>query len=313
MTETISIAIFSAREAPEVLLGTVRAALEAGSGFSARCDVIVNGPSAELAEALNAHIDVSMVPRGSVLRVLHIPVADKAFCWNEYVHNLWTPSPLAFFIDGYARARPRALAALRAGMGDDPGILGGTGIPTEGRSAAALREQMLRSGGIHGNLFALRGSVMEQFRATGFRLPLGIYRTDSTIGSVVKLKLDPSLRDWDERRIHVTPEASWSLAPSSRWPTGKFRGQFRRMLRQAQGAIENRAVRQHLVVECRKPEDLPETNYELVTGWVERLPGEARALFRRQPLALLAYRRLKPWIGPRACAAVIGQFSPDAG
>ncbi len=312
MNGTISIAILSARESPEVLIGTVTAALAAGKGLAVRCDVIVNGPSDAAARAL-CPLFAEALPAGAAMRVIHVPVADKAFAWNTYVHQLWAPCDMAFFIDGYARVLPDALAAIIAGIGDDPGILGGTGVPSQGRSAAALRAQMLRSGGIHGNLYALRGAVMEHFRASDFRLPLGIYRTDPTIASVAKLKLDPASGDWDERRIHVAAGATWTLAPASGSPVGVLSGQVRRMLRQAQGALENRAVRHHLVVERRRPEDLPRTAYELVTGWVGRQPGEAAALFRRQPLALLAYRRLKPWSGGDGRPVVIGRFPPATG
>ena len=158
-----------------------------------------------------------------------------------------------------------------------------------------LREQMLRQGGIHGNLYALRGWVMEHFRATGFRLPVGIYRTDSTVGSAVKFRMDPALHDWNERRIFVDAGATWTVAGATGSPLDALTGQFRRMLRQAQGMLENRAVRQHLAIEHRKPETLPATARAMVSDWVERHGDEARALFRRHPLAYLAYRRFPSW------------------
>jgi hypothetical protein len=309
----ISIAIFSARETPDTLFGTVRAALEASRGVPACCDVIVNGPSADLADALCGRLAGHTLPHGTAVRVFHIPVADKAFSWNEYVHRLWPSSALAFFVDGYAQVLPGALKSLQAAMGDDPHILGGTGVPTHGRSAMRLREEMLRSGGIHGNLFALRGAVMEHFRATGFRLPAGIYRNDATIGSLIKFNLDPSRHEWDEGRLVVDPDATWIVAPSSQSLADRVRGHYRRMLRQAQGRLENRAVRQHLAIDRCLPEDLPETNYELVRGWVERHADEARALFRQHPLARLAYSRMQPWRGGPAEPVLVGRFAACGG
>lgn len=307
----ISVAVFSARETPEVLHGTVLAAVEASRGFAACCDVIVNGPSAALAHGLRDRLaQGGALLQGVTLRIFHLPVADKAHAWNTYVHALWPRSALAFFIDGYARVMPDALASIRHGMGDDPDILGGTGVPTHGRSAMRLREQMLRSGGIHGNLYALRGWVMAHFRATGFRLPLGLYRTDPTIGSAVKFRLDPARHEWNERRLFVDAGATWSVAAAAPSPIGAIAGQFRRMLRQAQGMLENRAVRQHLAVERRKPEALPRTAHTLVMDWVEQHPGEARALFRRHPLAWLAYRRFPsgPVMPADPHPVMIGQF-----
>ena len=74
--------------------------------------------------------------------------------------------------------------------------------------------------------------------------------------------------------------------------------------------LENRAVRQHLAVERRKPEALPRTAHTLVMDWVEQHPGEARALFRRHPLAWLAYRRFPsgPVMPADPHPVMIGQF-----
>ncbi|MEN3976094.1 hypothetical protein [Emcibacter sp. SYSU 3D8] len=311
----ISVAVLSARETPEVLHGTVRAAIEASRGMATCCDVVVNGPSAVTAHLLRDRLEQDgALPPGMMVRIFHLPVADKAHAWNEYVHSLWPGSALAFFIDGYARVLPDALASIRRSLGDDPDILGGTGVPTHSRSALRLRDQMLRSGGIHGNLYALRGWVMAHFRDTGFRLPVGIYRTDSTVGSVVKFRLDPARHEWNERRMHVDPGATWTVAVAAGSPFGVARGQFGRMLRQAQGMLENRAVRQHLAVDRRKPEALPETARELVLNWVDRHGGEARTLFRHHPLAYLAYRRFPLWPVPRhgSDPVAIGQW-PDNG
>lgn len=313
----ISVAIFSARETAEVLHGTVLAAVEASRGLATCCDVIVNGPSAGHARDLSSNLErAGVLPPGVVLRIFHVAVADKAYAWNAYVHTLWPGSTLAFFIDGYARVMPDALASIRRGVGDDLDILGGTGVPTQGRSATRLRGQMLRGGGIHGNLHALRGWVIEHFRATAFRLPLGIYRTDSTVGSAIKFRLDPARYQWDERRMFVDANATWTVASPAQSPLGIVRGQFRRRFRQAQGMLENRAIRQHLAVEQRKPEALPGTAHALVMAWVERHADEARALFRRHPLAYLAYRRFPPWpTGPGTAPhpVLVASFPPSLG
>lgn len=312
----ISVAVFSARETPEILHGTVLAAVEASRGFATCCDVIVNGPSGALARGLSERLGQDeALPPGVVLRIFHVPVADKAHAWNAYVHELWPGAALAFFIDGYARVMPDALSSIRRGIGDDAEILGGTGVPTQGRSASRLRAQMLRHGGIHGNLYALRGWVMEHFRATGFRLPFGLYRTDSTVGSAVKFRLDPARHEWNERRLFVDAGATWTVAEAVRSPLHLLRGQFRRRLRQAQGMLENRAVRQHLAVEHRKPEALPKTAHALVLDWVERHGDEARTLFRRHPLAWLAYRRfpLAPAIPNDPHPVMLGRFPSDHG
>jgi hypothetical protein len=294
-----SLVIFSARESPAVLLGTVRAALAASEGLSLCCDVVVNGTDPFLAEALVEHLGQHPdVPDGVTLRIHHILVPDKAWAWNAYVHQLWPACGLAYFVDGYAQVERGALASLELGLGDDPAVLGATGVPSVGRSAVALREAMLREGGIHGNLYCLRGEVLSRFRSTGFRLPLGLYRTDAAIAGVVNFNLDPASYSWDSRRIFVDPDATWRFEPLRVVRMADLRAHWSRMVRQAQGALENLAIKQHLQFDKRLPQDLPATAYDLVTEWMDRFPEQARRLCCDRPLARLARRRMRPWEGP---------------
>lgn len=308
---SISIAIFSARETPETLVSTVAAALAASAGMATRCDVIVNGPDGGLARALVRDLQDRRLDEGTTVRVFHIPVADKAYCWNHYVHDLWPGAAFAFFIDGYAQVTPDALASLCRRMSGDPEILGGTGVPTQGRSAGKMRDAMLRDGGIHGNLYAIKGAAMGLMRDLGFRLPLGIYRTDPTVASVINFNLDPARNSWNSRRITVDPGATWTFSTLSVWRPRDIRTYLKRTLRQAQGVLENRAVRQHLAIDKHTPRSLPSSNHELVTGWAAAHAGEARRIFMRQPLVYYAFRKLRPWPGDPASApagTLVAQF-----
>jgi hypothetical protein len=286
-----SVAISASREAPATLARCIRAAAEACGFRSAIIDVLVNG-NREL--AIQAGMSVPPALAGHVkVRIWSIHAGDKAHAWNEYVHRLWPQGHTAFFIDGYAEVKPGALAALAQRLDDTPDALGATGVPTSGRSAAKLREQMLKSGGMHGNLHAIRSEAMAALRERGVKLPLGLYRTDSLIGAMLMFQLDPAAHKWEPRRVAVEPEAVWDVQGMSELTLKNIVAQGKRMLRQAQGDLENRAVREHMAIKRLPPQQLPATTNSLVNGWLASQPQEARALFLKRPSCYYAARKLR--------------------
>jgi hypothetical protein len=66
-----------------------------------------------------------------------------------------------------------------------------------------------------------------------------------------------------------------------------------RVLRQAQGVLENAALRDHFSIRKCRPEALPRTSRDLVQSWISANPADARKIFRSNWLALLAWRRLR--------------------
>lgn len=289
-----AIAIFTARESVDTVLATVRSAAEAAAGHEAPIDVLVNGNQV-LAERLHAALTRGDLAahHGGPVRIWHIPLADKAHAWNVYVHHVAPRSDTAFFVDGYARVHPEALERIHDRLHADPRAIAATGVPSTGRSAAKLARRMTNEGGIHGNLFAIEGATLSHLRESGFRLPLGLYRTDGTIGAVLNFNLDPSAHSWDPARTAVVATAGWSVPPQHWWRLADLLTQWRRMFRQAQGVLENAAVREHLAVKQKSPRDMPRTNAELVLGWLRDNPAKARGVLLRHPLSRLAVRRLR--------------------
>jgi len=304
-TQEWAVAVFSSRERSDVLEATVRAALRACAGHATIIDVLVNG-NAELARDVRARLDRDAEPRNAKLRVWFIALADKAHAFNEYIHCLWPGGAIAYLIDGYARPAPSAFDAIARALAADAFPLAATGVPTAGRSARALRASMVGEGGIHGNLYALRGSVIDAMRSEGCRLPLGLYRTDPLVGAWLAFGLDPAQHEWDLRRIKVVAEANWQFDPLSMWRAADLATQARRWLRQRQGEVENRAIQDFLAVRRLHPRALPTTIGELVMSWVGADRARARRFFLRHPLSYLrldAVRRSRDWspagIAPR--------------
>jgi len=286
-----AVAIFSSREEPALLERTLRAAITACRGHTAVLDLLVNGGNAPLAEAMAARGD-GLAGEGVLLRIWHLPAPDKAATWNRYIHGIWPGGSVSFHIDGYAQVAADALQAMQRALAAEPEAWIASAVPSKGRSARAMREALIRERGIHGNLFALRGAVVESLRVTDFRLPIGIYRTDPTLAAAIKFHLDPASNDWTPEAIVPVPDATWSYEALSWWKPGDLKAHFRRMVRQAQGEYESAAVRDHLAVRKQPAGTLPRDSKELVLDWVARHPEDAAALARRNRLCRTALRRL---------------------
>lgn len=285
-----SAAVFSSRESTDVLMTTVRALRECG-GPSLRVDVLVNGQRG-LAEDFLAAARRESLNLGDV-KVWFTPYADKAHAWNEYVHRIWDGRSWAFNVDGYVTVLPGGLHRLRDGLLRDRRLLASTGTPTAGRSSASLREAMQRDGGLHGNLFLMTAEALGSFRSQGIRLPTGLYRTDSTIGAVMAFGMDPRVHEWASKQyLLVDPDVTWHTPPKVWWHASELRALLRRSRRQAQGVLENRAVRYHLAVKRRSAAEWPSNVWALIDAWREGDRRDFLHTIARRPLAWHAWQQL---------------------
>ncbi len=289
-----SVAIFAAREDVETLSATISAVRVAVAGTEkVTVDVVVNG-NIGLAEKATALLNPDLTAESGLhVRIWHIPLGDKAHAWNEYLYRIWPGSDLAFFVDGYARVFPDALRLISAAMNAVPRAMAGTGVPSMGFSARAMRRRMRSESCIYGNLYAVRGQVMQILKARGFHLLLGMYRTDALLNASICFGLDPAKFDWDCSRIVVEWRASWALRPLRFWRPVDIRAYFKRMLRQAEGLLITEAIKQHLAVERKPPESLPGTAAELVNTWLAAFPGRAHRLMLMHPLCWIAVDRIR--------------------
>jgi hypothetical protein len=304
IVESRSIAVIASREDATTLENCIASVFQACKGRAAVIDVLVNGNPALVQQLALAQRNC---PDHCTFRLWNIEQGDKAHAWNEYVHRIWPGQGNAIFVDGYVEVELDAFDALDQALLASPEARGATGVPTSGRSAASVRAQMLREGGFHGNLNAIRAEVMGAIRASGIRLPLGLYRTDSLTGALLTFGLDPATHAWDRQRIAVVPNALWKVRSLGRITCRNIFAQFKRILRQAQGELENRALREHLAVKRLAPNLLPATTQALVNGWLAAQPAQARQLLRKHPLCAYAAWRLRE---PRDWSAA--QISPQA-
>lgn len=287
-----AIVIFAARESPDLLLLTLKAAL-AASRNTAHVDILVNG-NPELATAIAGLSGTSLRPdMAPLVRVWSLAQGDKANTWNSYLHHIWQGESISFFIDGYVRLNPDAIELLGNAVEAQPTVLGGTGVPSMGRTAAAMRAHMAEHGGFHGNLCCIKGEVIRQIRQRNIRLPFGLYRVDSLMGALLSFGLDPCNNSWDRHRILVHPEASWQTDTRHWWRPSDVKAQVKRILRQARGVLENEAVKQLFVAQKIQPEQLPTTARALVLQWVEHCPEQVHAILSKSILARKALKEIQ--------------------
>lgn len=288
--QKICAVIIASREAQIVLEATLRKTL-AAVHKPAVIDVLVNGNQALAHQFGTFMAPLAHAAPGVELRLWSILLGDKAHALNTYVHDIWPGKGVAYFVDGYVRPNEDAFNLLEQTLAQNLEAWCASGVPSVGYSARALRQEQIKEHGIHGNLFCLSYETMQRLRSSGFRLPLGIYRTDPTIGAVIKYSLDPRSNSWNPNRIAVEERASWETDVKKWWSRSDLQAQIKRRFRQAQGDLENHAVKHHLSKMKRLPEQMPDTALELIQTWIREEPQQSNKLFGN-PLRRYAYGQL---------------------
>lgn len=295
-----ALVIFASRETVTTLRQTIDAAL-VSAGDLASIEVLVNG-NPQLASDVAHHRQQTVSPiepsagsacAGPRIRIWSIPLGDKANAWNQYIHQIWSGEDLAFFVDGYVRLNADAVQLLGDGVTADDRALGGCGVPTVGRSAQALRNNLILNTGFHGNFCCIKGRVLAQMRDAGISLPIGLYRTDSLMGALLCYSLNPATHVWEDDRILVHPQASWQIDLARWWYPMDVIKFFKRVIRQTRGKLENAALANHLSIRRLPPQNLDATARELVLQWANRCPEELGALQKWHLGVRLAVRAYK--------------------
>lgn len=285
-----SLVVFASRESADALDATLRSAIAAATPGMV-IDVLVNG-NPELSRRAAQELAPRLPPLapGSRLRIWSIAFGDKSNAWSRYLHDVWAGEPLAFFIDGYVRLVPGALQRLGDAVLADEQVLGGSGVRDDGRPQDG---PAVRPGGFNGNLCCMKARAVQEFRRQGISLPAGLYRGDAVIGALLLYDMDPVHTNWADRRIVVHRQALYTTDDKRWWRWRDLVAAGKRVLRQAKGELENRAVRGHMTLRKRPPHLLAPTARELVLRWAAEFPGEFRATLRRSPLSYWAYRQLR--------------------
>ncbi len=182
--------------------------------------------------------------QGLRARIYTIAHGDKSNAINHSLDGLREPAAMHVFVDGYVTIGPDALTGLAGALAADPHALAATGIASNGRTMAAETTAALRDGGrLNGNLYALRPDFVDRMVGAGLGLPVGLYRGDGLLGSMVCHDLNPLGQEWDARRVRSVAAATFALRRLSPRRPADIARQFRRKIRQMRGQLENAAIR----------------------------------------------------------------------
>ncbi|MBP0496110.1 glycosyltransferase [Pararoseomonas indoligenes] len=290
-----SAAVFGRNEAP-FIPGCIRALARAGAGRDLHVTVLLNGTTDGSAAAASAALREAGL-RG---RVFAISQADKANAFNQFVHALRPRAETGFFVDAYAEVAPDALYRLAAGLRAHPAAQAAAAVPSTGRSADALRRRMRVEPGLHGSLFALRGGFLDRIAAAGVRLPIGLYRGDGLVGSLVMHDLDAAHGGWRNERLLVEEGATWWAPRLSPLRWRDLRRQWHRLVQQGRGRLQWAALKDSLYAADGRGgfPAMPHNADRLVLEWIACAPAVREPRPWRDPFAAMALRRMRraaPW------------------
>lgn len=224
-------------------------------------------------------------------RVYEIPYADKANAINQFIHRVRPEAETYFFLDGYVSMAEPALGEMAATLAAAPQAHAVASLPTQGRSAAAMRQAIITRKAIAGGLFGLTGAFVRDLAASGLRLPVGYYRGDGLLGSFAVHDLDCLARPWNLERVVVAERAEWATPPRSLWRWRDLQRHLHRKVRQGRGRLEDAAVTDLIYREGFRA--LPPDADRLILDWIAGDPAARTPGWRRDPFAALALRRIR--------------------
>ena len=291
-------AAICARNEAQGIVGCLHALALAGAGAGAgaakrlHVTVLLNGCTDNTGPLAQRALRETGLPG----RIYTIAQGDKANAFNQFVHRLRPAASTYFFIDGYAAVAPDALERLDTALAGRAEAAAAAAVPSSGRSATSLRQKMVAEPGLHGSLFALRGSFVERITALGLRLPVGLYRGDGLVGSMVLHDLDAAGGGWKPSRLVVEPAATWHAPVLQPWRLRDLRRHFNRLVQQGRGRLQGQALR--AVLYPGGFQALPEYADEHTLRWIDAAPASRRPWPWHDPFAALALARMR-----RTCPA----------
>jgi glycosyltransferase involved in cell wall biosynthesis len=193
----------------------------------------------------------------------------KARSWNRFVFD--TPGIVAdkfIFVDGDAEIAAGSIEALVQALARNPAANAASGLPMNGRNADAYRAEVIRSHGMFGDLYALRGSFVERMRAKRIRLPEDLVGDDGLLCAMAKTGLGNE-DDWQDERVVPCPEAGFFCEPASLLSPATLATQYRRMLNYSTRHFQNRMISS--IMRGKGPAGLPGELASLYPDWIAQL------------------------------------------
>ena len=221
--------------------------------------VLINGSADRTAEIVDNY-----ARQHPWVRPMHIQFGDKSNAWNLFVHEYAPVSEILYFMDGDVRTDEQSLAALKVALELDPAASAAAAVPGSGRNRANLIADMKSEGGLAGNLYALRGTLVDRIKKADIRLPIGFIGEDGLVGALVAWDLDSLGNEWSKERIAICENARFYFDSLSIASLKDWRLYYRRRANYSLRHIQNRLLREILISSGVRA--MPECVEELYSG-----------------------------------------------
>ena len=276
------IAVFGQNEAARIG-ACLTSIARASTSLRVLVTLILNGCTDNSAELALKAAEASALP----LEIYTIQHADKSNAINRFFYDLRKPARYYCCVDGYATISSGTLIAFANALEKNPQANAASGIALTGRSEPLSTPQTVNVGGVlKGQLYSPTGQFLDRMVRSGVRLPIGLYRGDGLLGSMAAHDLDAIGKPWDNSRVIGVKDATFEIKPLSPFSSRDLKRQFRRMIRQARGRLENAAIKQ--TIYRSDYASLPEYADAMIADFLKNNPvgtkGIAEGLFTSMAL-----------------------------
>lgn len=280
-----AIAVFCRNEADMIGGCLQHLARETNKSDNISIYLIINGSTDETRKIAEAHKSQFR----NYFDIVEINFSDKTNSINQYIYTNGLEADVFFFIDGYARISENSLSNMAQTLMAHPMANAVGAFPLTGRSAAAQRQSMREHRDFHGSLFGLRGTFVERIRSQNLRLPVGLYRGDGLLGSMVRYDLDAIGDAWIPDRVVLCESAGWTVPQPSPLKFKDYVRFFRRRVQQARGRIAIAAINR--IISANNFSGLPKYADDMLIEYLRNNPLPTGNKFKI--FTYLALRRLK--------------------
>lgn len=264
------VAIFAHNEAENIIacLNSVKREIRSGD----ECYVLNNGSCDNTEELVS---DFSK--ENEWCNLVSIEIGDKANAWNVFCHQLRVQAALFIFLDGDCVVAKNSFDALELCMSNNPSVNAVAGLPAE-YCSQKNREEMLVSGGLAGNLYALSQEFVARIRKEGIFLPIGLIGDDSLVGSLAYWNLNPR-NDWDKSKIVNCEDANFAYRRLSLLSFSDIKMYWKRKIRYSLRRYQNILI-----------------GFRLKVGGVSAMPKNIEEIYHDYPSVLrLKWRGVDTW------------------
>ena len=197
--------------------------------------VVVNGST-------DATAAIARTICGDKAQVHEFAKGGKSRSWNRFVFDECGDFPeVCVFVDGDAIVKSGSIQALAEALHANPKANAAAGTPGNGRNAETYRREMIKTTGMFGDLYALRGSFLRTMKAKGLRLPEDLIGDDGLIGALAKTGFADESQ-WDDSRIVVCESAEFFCEPSQLVNPATWPLQYRRMINYSVRHFQNKII-----------------------------------------------------------------------